>query len=130
MEPNQIKELPSACPFYFGEEINMHAPTAFRNKKFNPIIDMIDARIEESTVTKTCLDIEDLIKLGKQNSICPYYLSKSRVAGSDIVVLPYQYILNSHIRKQLQINLKNSIILFDEAHNIDTNCEEVLSFEI
>ena len=46
MEPNQIKELPSACPFYFGEEISMHAPTAFRNKKFNPIIDMIEARIE------------------------------------------------------------------------------------
>ena len=52
------------------------------------------------------------------------------MAGADIVILPYQYVLNTHIRKQLQINLRNSIILFDEAHNIDTNCEEVLSFEI
>ena len=49
LEPNQIKEMTSACPFYFGEEMSMHAPTAFRNKKFNPIIDMIDARIEKST---------------------------------------------------------------------------------
>ena len=28
------------------------------------------------------------------------------------------------------MNLKNSIILFDEAHNIDGNCESVLSFDI
>ena len=45
-------------------------------------------------------------------------------------MLPYQYLLTSHIRRQLQFNLKNSIILFDEAHNIDGNCEDVLSFDI
>jgi len=28
------------------------------------------------------------------------------------------------------LNLSNSIIVFDEAHNIDNQCEQVLSFEI
>ena len=44
--------------------MSMHAPAGFREKKFNPIIDMIDARLEKSTVQKPCLDIEDLVTLG------------------------------------------------------------------
>lgn len=64
-------------------------------------------------------DIEDLTTLGKENSLCPYYLAKSRLAANDIVVVPYQYILDPDLRKSLQINLKSSIIIFDEAHNID-----------
>ena len=71
-----------------------------------------------------------MTNIGKKHNICPYYLAKSRLPGADIVVLPYQYLLNRQIRRQMQLNLKNSIILFDEAHNIDGMCEEVLSFDI
>ena len=28
----------------------------------------------------SCNDIEDMLKLGTQNNICPYYLSKSKLA--------------------------------------------------
>ena len=76
------------------------------------------------------MDIEDLLKDGMQHNTCPYYLAKSRLPGADIVVLPYQYILQPSLRRQLQLNLKNSIIMFDEAHNIDRNCEDVLSFDV
>ena len=68
--------------------------------------------------------------MGKENSLCPYYLAKSRLAASDIVVVPYQYILDPELRKQLQLNLKGSIVIFDEAHNIDKQCEDILSFEL
>ena len=68
--------------------------------------------------------------MGKENSRCPYYLAKSRLAACDVVVVPYQFILNPELRKQNQINLRGSIIIFDEAHNIDKQCEDILSFEL
>jgi hypothetical protein len=43
------------------------------------------------------------MKEGAQHSLCPYYLSKSRVPGSDIVIMPYSYMLNAQIREKLQI---------------------------
>ena len=50
LEPNSSKELQSACPFYMGEETSIaHYPvtsSAFRHKKFNPIIDILDQRIQ------------------------------------------------------------------------------------
>lgn len=61
---------------------------------------MIDARILKTSESR-CSDIEDLLKEGAIHNICPYYLSKSRVPGSDIVILPYSYILNAQIREKL-----------------------------
>ena len=90
---------------------------------------MIDARIGKVGGTRSS-DIEDLMKEGAIHTVCPYYLSKSRVPGSDIVIMPYSYMLNAQIREKLQLQIKDSIIVFDEAHNIDSNCEEVYSFEI
>ena len=44
--------------------------------------------------------------------------------------MPYQYILTPSMRETMEINLKNSIIIFDEAHNIGKAAEEAMSFEI
>ena len=64
--------MQSACPFYKGEEMAIsHFPKstqAFRYKRFNPIFDMIDKRVQESTPAagnQQCMDIEDLMKVGK-----------------------------------------------------------------
>ncbi len=65
-----------------------------RKKRFNPIIDMVEARIP-SQKSSRCLDIEELMQEGASHSLCPYYLSKSRVPTSDIVVMPYAYMLNA-----------------------------------
>ncbi|KAJ0962912.1 hypothetical protein J5N97_028034 [Dioscorea zingiberensis] len=52
------------------------------------------------------LDIEDLVKIG------------SKYGTSDLVVLPYQSLLLSSARKSLGLNLKRSVIIVDEAHNL------------
>lgn len=44
--------------------------------------------------------------------------------------MPYNYILDSKIREIVNMNLKNNIILFDEAHNLEKAAEEGVSFEI
>uniref|UniRef100_A0A803ME36 Helicase ATP-binding domain-containing protein n=1 Tax=Chenopodium quinoa TaxID=63459 RepID=A0A803ME36_CHEQI len=64
------------------------------------------------------LDIEDLLDLGSRLGTCPYYGSRRMVPAADLVVLPYQSLLSKSSRESLGINLKNNIIIIDEAHNL------------
>ncbi|XP_021736848.1 ATP-dependent DNA helicase DDX11-like [Chenopodium quinoa] len=64
------------------------------------------------------LDIEDLVDLGSRLGTCPYYGSRRMVPAADLVVLPYQSLLSKASRESLGINLKNNIIIIDEAHNL------------
>ncbi|KAF9614380.1 hypothetical protein IFM89_018279 [Coptis chinensis] len=64
------------------------------------------------------LDIEDLVNLGKKIGTCPYYGSRSLVPAANLVVLPYQSLLTKSARQSLGVNLKNSVIIIDEAHNL------------
>ena len=49
---------------------------------------------------------------------------------ANLIILPYQYILNPFIRKSIRINLENSIIILDEGHNIIDVLEETSSSSI
>ncbi|KAK0595407.1 hypothetical protein LWI29_006303 [Acer saccharum] len=64
------------------------------------------------------LDIEDLVQLGKNMQTCPYYGSRSMVPAAELVVLPYQSLLSKSSRESLGLNLKNNIVIIDEAHNL------------
>ncbi|KAL2928514.1 ATP-dependent DNA helicase chl1 [Bienertia sinuspersici] len=64
------------------------------------------------------LDIEDLVDLGSKLGTCPYYGSRRMVSAADLVVLPYQSLLSKSSRESLGLNLKNNIIIIDEAHNL------------
>ncbi|XP_011502066.1 PREDICTED: regulator of telomere elongation helicase 1 homolog [Ceratosolen solmsi marchali] len=75
------------------------------------------------------LDIEDLVKTSKKNKCCPYFLSKDLKESADIIFMPYNYLLDPKIRKNQGIELKNKIILLDEAHNIEKICEEAASLQ-
>eukprot|EP01016_Furgasonia_blochmanni_P049572 TRINITY_DN7538_c0_g1_i1.p1 TRINITY_DN7538_c0_g1~~TRINITY_DN7538_c0_g1_i1.p1 ORF type:complete len:130 (+),score=20.73 TRINITY_DN7538_c0_g1_i1:807-1196(+) len=44
--------------------------------------------------------------------------------------MPYNYIMEEFIRERLNIPVKNSIIIFDEAHNVDCIAENSASMEI
>ncbi|KAL1810863.1 hypothetical protein ACET3Z_020928 [Daucus carota] len=64
------------------------------------------------------LDIEDLVHLGTKLGACPYYGSRSMVPGADLVILPYQSLLSKSSRESLGLDLKNNIVIIDEAHNL------------
>nr|XP_039271990.1 Fanconi anemia group J protein homolog [Styela clava] len=73
-------------------------------------------------------DLEDLVGLGKTIKACPYYSAKELVSSSNIIFCPYNYLIDPMIRSQMQINLKNQIIILDEAHNIEDSAREAGSF--
>uniref|UniRef100_A0A453A0G5 Helicase ATP-binding domain-containing protein n=1 Tax=Aegilops tauschii subsp. strangulata TaxID=200361 RepID=A0A453A0G5_AEGTS len=64
------------------------------------------------------LDIEDLAQIGRKVGTCPYYGARDMVRSADLVVLPYQSLLLKSARESLGLNLKNSVVIIDEAHNL------------
>ena len=64
------------------------------------------------------IDIEELHKIAENMNICPYYGNKDRVNGADIIFMPYNFLIDPKIREIFEFNYKNSIIIFDEAHNV------------
>lgn len=75
-------------------------------------------------------DIEDSVNFGKTNCVCPYYGARSIQDQADITFCPYNYLLDPNIRKAMNINLNNSVIIFDEAHNIEDICRDSASLTL
>ncbi len=84
--------------------------------------------IESSSLNlPSILSISSLRREGKASRVCPYFLARKSAEQSNVVVAPYQYIFNEHIRKQVKLQLNGKILVFDEAHNADQVGQEALS---
>ena len=76
-------------------------------------------------------DLEELKKWGQTRGWCPYYLTRQGINHANILVFNYQYMLDPKVAKMVSKELEaESIIVFDEAHNIDSVCIEALSVTI
>lgn len=58
---------------------------------------------------------------------CPYHYLKSVANKAQLLLCPYNYVTDPLIRKFMGLSLKDSIIVFDEAHNLETVCEQSCS---
>ncbi|XP_076952033.1 regulator of telomere elongation helicase 1 homolog [Bidens hawaiensis] len=76
------------------------------------------------------IDIEDLVNIGKNNGPCPYYMSRELHKVVDILFAPYNYLIDPGNRKSLTIEWSNSILIFDEAHNLESICADAASFDL
>lgn len=83
-------------------------------------------------IGRKVLDIEELGTLGRGNGPCPYYLSREVATTSDIVFLPYNYLIEKKQREHLQVKFENSIVIFDEGHNIEveSHCQGLLYYPL
>ena len=81
------------------------------------------------------LDIEDLAKLGDGNDEsaprpCPYFVAREMQREASIVFMPYNYLLDPKIRETTDVNWHNAIVIFDEAHNVESVAEDAASFDL
>ncbi|XP_077316544.1 regulator of telomere elongation helicase 1 [Lithobates pipiens] len=90
----------------------------------------VDEKSTEKDLTTQILDIEDLVKNGTKHRACPYYLSRNLKQHADIIFMPYNYLLDTKSRKAHNIDLKGTVVIFDEAHNVERMCEESASFDL
>ncbi|CAK9440381.1 uncharacterized protein LODBEIA_P44810 [Lodderomyces beijingensis] len=63
-------------------------------------------------------DIEDLADLGSHLHLCPYYSLRQGTSLAEIASLPYQLLIENGSRKVWNLDLRDSIVIIDEAHNI------------
>ncbi|KAJ6700879.1 DNA REPAIR DEAD HELICASE RAD3/XP-D SUBFAMILY MEMBER [Salix koriyanagi] len=76
------------------------------------------------------VDIEDLVNIGRTFGPCPYYISRELHKVVDILFAPYNYLIDRGNRKSLAIDWDNSILIFDEAHNLESLCADAASFDL
>ena len=95
-----------------------------------PFFNNLEANKSNPSFSGNILDIEDLVDLGNKNRVCPYYMSRELRTNADLIFMPYNYVLDFKSRQAHSIDLTNTVILLDEAHNVEQVCESTASFDL
>lgn len=96
-----------------------------------PYYDNFQSAGEATTMPSGVYNLEELRKWGKARGWCPYFLTRQAINHANILVFNYQYMLDPKVAKMVSRELESeSIVVFDEAHNIDSVCIEALSVNI
>ena len=76
------------------------------------------------------LTVDELKIKAKTSKFCPYYFEKDKSKNADLVFLPYNYIFDMKIFSRSLLILNNSILIIDEAHNLQDICCDSVSVDI
>jgi Fanconi anemia group J protein len=86
----------------------------FRNTRDDPIMLDVVRGVEDT------IDNDDY----SSHAACPYYLSQILAKNAELVFAPYNYVLEPSIRNALGIDLEGSVVVLDEAHNVESTLRE------
>lgn len=81
-------------------------------------------------VDTSCRDIEEVVTVCKSAGICPFFKTREDAKSAELMLIPYDYLINPQTRESLNLGLNGNILIFDEGHNIERTCEEIASFEL
>ena len=77
------------------------------------------------------LHVEEVLNLSKSRNYCGFEISCDLAKNANVIIADYFHVLNPGIRDALffKINktLENSIIIFDESHNLPDRCRDLMS---
>ncbi|CCK70007.1 DNA helicase KNAG_0D02580 [Huiozyma naganishii CBS 8797] len=111
----EVRHSPKGCPYYQNttEWHYSKDTTFFKDKLFESVH-----------------DIENLVETGQHLRVCPYYASRDTLPGMEVITLPYQYLLSESTRDIMGIDLKDSIVIIDEAHNLVDTVNSIHSAKV
>uniref|UniRef100_A0A8C5QHE9 General transcription and DNA repair factor IIH helicase subunit XPD n=1 Tax=Leptobrachium leishanense TaxID=445787 RepID=A0A8C5QHE9_9ANUR len=127
---------PEVSALRFGKEVDgrCHSLTASfvrAQRQRDPSIpycrfyEEFDSIGRETPIPPGVYNLDDLKALGRQRSWCPYYLARH---ACNVIVYSYHYLLDPKIADLVSRELaKKSVVVFDEAHNIDNVCIDSMS---
>ena len=76
-------------------------------------------------------DIEELVtKAKRERGPCPFYLSRTKCAEAEIIFMPYNYLLDESVRRGLDIQWSDAVVIVDEAHNLEASAADSMSFSL
>ncbi|XP_059062419.1 ATP-dependent DNA helicase DDX11 isoform X2 [Achroia grisella] len=73
------------------------------------------------------MDMEDLVKCGKELKACPYYASRAAMDDAEVVLMSHAGVASAGARTGMSLNLNNNILILDEAHGLPTALENANS---
>ncbi|BGP51643.1 TFIIH/NER complex ATP-dependent 5'-3' DNA helicase subunit [Rhodotorula kratochvilovae] len=75
--------------------------------------------------------LEDVKAYGQEHGICPYFAIRRMFIHASVIIYSFHYLLDPKVAEQVSKHMsKDSIVVFDEAHNIDNVCIESLSIDL
>ncbi|XP_048474147.1 general transcription and DNA repair factor IIH helicase subunit XPD [Rhincodon typus] len=90
-----------------------------------------DLHGKQVPLTSGIYNLDDLKVYGKQKGWCPYFLARYSILHANIIVYSYHYLLDPKIADLVSKELsRKSVVVFDEAHNIDNVCIDSMSVNI
>jgi regulator of telomere elongation helicase 1 len=78
-------------------------------------------------------DLEELILMGKEHAVCSFYYTRALLHPNvDIIFVPYNYLFDAEARATTlaPIQWENAILIFDEAHNLESFASDASSFDL
>eukprot|EP00934_Nitzschia_sp_Nitz4_P001171 Nitzschia sp. Nitz4//scaffold2_size372955//57610//61680//NITZ4_000371-RA/size372955-snap-gene-0.9-mRNA-1//1//CDS//3329546620//1171//frame0 len=77
-------------------------------------------------------DMEELVAMGKDRKVCPFYYTRDLVADAELILLPYNYLFDRDARTTTLADIPwdNSVVIFDEAHNLESFASDSASFDL
>ncbi len=113
---------------YKGPQLNI---TCKRLRRSNMCPYAYNKAARSPELKSSIYDIEDLQAFGLRTKSCPFYCSRELIPHADVLLMPYNYLLDSKVRAQCtNIQYTNSVVIFDEAHNVQRVSEDASSFEV
>ncbi|KAG8880867.1 DNA-dependent ATPase of the nucleotide excision repair factor 4 complex [Tulasnella sp. 331] len=75
--------------------------------------------------------LADVLSYGRDKGVCPYFTVRRMMPFVDIIIYSFHYLLDPKVADLVSKEFsKDSIVVFDEAHNIDNVCIESLSIDL
>ncbi|XP_023940791.1 ATP-dependent DNA helicase DDX11 [Bicyclus anynana] len=91
----------AACPYYNQNNITM--------LKEQILVDI--------------MDMEDIVKRGKQLKACPYYATRMALDDAEIILVSHAGIVSSGARSGVSLKLQDNVLILDEAHGLTAALE-------
>ena len=131
MEESDREAVDAACRSMTASWVVEQARQSPGSVETCPYFDDFHSAGESTSMPSGIYDLEELRIWGKARGWCPYYLTRQAINHANVLVYNYQYMLDPKVAKMVSKELESeSIIVFDEAHNIDSVCIEALSVTI
>ncbi|TBU40126.1 DNA repair helicase [Dichomitus squalens] len=105
-------DLDEGCRQMLGEKGKKRCPHLPSVEEEARMLDLRDQ------ILATPKDIEDLYQIGQAADTCPYFGSRRAIPQAQLVLLPYNLLLQKTAREALGIDLTDQVVIIDEAHNL------------
>ncbi|RNA13378.1 tfiih basal transcription factor complex helicase xpd subunit [Brachionus plicatilis] len=127
---NVGKEVDSKCMSMTASFVREHAKTD-KSIKLCSFYEQFDLEGQDSLIPSGVYNLDDLKQYGSKRNWCPYFLARYTMQHANVVIYSYHYLLDPKIAEIVSKDIpKESVVVFDEAHNIDNVCIDSMSLSL